>query len=378
MDTRLKQIFSNDLPFGGLHVVAFGDFHQCPPIKDIALWKSDVPKNDPDNAAGRLIWTTFFSGVVELEEIMRQRDEKNWAEFLRRMRSNTCTLEDGAFISSIASRSADLRDPRWRSAVILTATNKVQQLLSLRCAERDARAAKVKLVQWQAVYKRKKAATQATKSMAKDKGQNCGPHLFAYAPKMPVMLLSNKIGDVNSVPFGLANGTMGFLVGLVLDPDEPPADEASPADVHTLSHVPKGAFVYVPGLQITPWPNLPDDVIALCDQHVESVVYLKACASRLEGKANKSVSRYQLPLLPAYALTIHKSQGLSIGNCIVDCDTRLFGLAHNMAYVALSRVTSSQGLAFFGNLKQDKWISNAPPPDLLAEEARLQSLKLTT
>ena len=54
------------------------------------------------------------------------------------------------------------------------------------------------------------------------------------------------------------------------------------------------------------------------------------------------VYRTQFPLILAYAVTIHKCQGLSLDCAIVDLSDRVF--ADGMAYVALSRVRSLEGL----------------------------------
>lgn len=50
----------------------------------------------------------------------------------------------------------------------------------------------------------------------------------------------------------------------------------------------------------------------------------------------------QYPLKPAWAVTIHKSQGMTFNSLIIDFGTGTF--ANGQAYVALSRVTSFQGL----------------------------------
>jgi ATP-dependent DNA helicase PIF1 len=58
-------------------------------------------------------------------------------------------------------------------------------------------------------------------------------------------------------------------------------------------------------------------------------------------------ARSQYPITVAYALTIHKSQGLSLEDAIIDLNypiTGFWGSNFGMAYVALSRLTSIRGL----------------------------------
>lgn len=59
-------------------------------------------------------------------------------------------------------------------------------------------------------------------------------------------------------------------------------------------------------------------------------------------RSNFEIRRTQLPLLPAFAMTIHRLQGQSAGSIVVDLRRPCF--CHGQLYVALSRATSAATL----------------------------------
>ena len=95
---RLKEIFNtpNSELFAGISFIAVGDLYQLPPIRRRAVFENF--KNDTFNLCHP--WNAFK--MIELTEIMRQKDDKQFAELLNRIRTGTQTEAD---IQCIQSRS---------------------------------------------------------------------------------------------------------------------------------------------------------------------------------------------------------------------------------------------------------------------------------
>ena len=84
-------------------------------------------------------------------------------------------------------------------------------------------------------------------------------------------------------------------------------------------------------------------VVRLFDTGVNLEVGVHTWQTEPENGRRASVS--QLPLKLAWAITVHKSQGMSLERAVIDLG-RSFGF--NMGYVALSRLTSYDGLYLKG------------------------------
>ncbi|GFT44846.1 ATP-dependent DNA helicase PIF1 [Trichonephila clavipes] len=88
VNTHLKQFKGSEEPFGGLHILHFGDFNQLPPVKDAPIFKqiSGLSQLAPQ------MW--HLTQYYELNEIMRQKDDKTYAELLNRLALGKLTDKD--------------------------------------------------------------------------------------------------------------------------------------------------------------------------------------------------------------------------------------------------------------------------------------------
>ncbi|XP_025760247.1 uncharacterized protein LOC112844863 [Oreochromis niloticus] len=77
-DARLKQIKGSRRPFGGMSVIAVGDFYQLPPVRQ----SKPLCVHDPSEID---LWREHFQ-MITLTEIMRQKDDVVFAEMLNRIR----------------------------------------------------------------------------------------------------------------------------------------------------------------------------------------------------------------------------------------------------------------------------------------------------
>ena len=77
------------------------------------------------------------------------------------------------------------------------------------------------------------------------------------------------------------------------------------------------------------------------------------------GEGKLIYKQYQFPVLYAWAITLHKSQGMTLKRAHIDLDNHF---AEGQTYVGLSRLSSPEGLTVSGNLSglQLKTLPNQP------------------
>ena len=90
IDTRLQQLTGTKAVFGGLSAIAVGDFYQIKPVGD-KLICLDLEKGASSLAQN--LWKELFK-MYELVDIMRQKNDLDFAQLLNRLRLNEMTDED--------------------------------------------------------------------------------------------------------------------------------------------------------------------------------------------------------------------------------------------------------------------------------------------
>ena len=107
LNNRLKDIKGCTEDFGGVSIIAIGDLFQLEPVMDGYIFK-DL-KNLDHAVLAPSLWHQHFR-MFELDEIMRQRDSKLFAELLNRLREGKHTESD---ISKLKERviQEDINNP---------------------------------------------------------------------------------------------------------------------------------------------------------------------------------------------------------------------------------------------------------------------------
>lgn len=287
IDYTLRKALRTTLPFGGKQIVFVGDMFQLPPVVPKGAEREllhDIYKTDDfffykADAVKRMRLVK-----IEFQKVYRQDDDQQFLHILENVRMNKVTPEN---IMRLNQRVAQ---PQAEDGMIITLTslNKTADGINQqRLAEIDAE---------EFVYE----GTITGKFDDK---------------KLPVELnLRLKVGAQvmftrNDPKKRWANGTLAKVEKLIKD------------EIHVKLN---NGDVYV--VPCTSW---------------ESVSYEYDREAR-ELKKNVTGAFTQYPLKLAWAITVHKSQGMTFDKMSLDLSCGLF--AAGQLYVALSRVRSLDGL----------------------------------
>ena len=315
---RLQQIkgTSSTSYFGNVSVLAVGDFHQLPPISP------KTPLCFPRDEILKDLWNTLFQ-IVELTDIMRQRDDAIFAQMLNRLRTRKKTEplkeEDKRLLESrVVSMNNDLSAPD--DALYLFYLNddvnehNKKKLSSLNTQTYTIQAIDVDQKDGRIIKK------HSTPHKTTRKDDTTLADEVKLAVNARVMLISNV--DVSD---GLCNGVTGTVKGIEFSNDKP---------------MPTVVYVKFDSTRIGTKARTNEFI----PPHYDQCIPIKPRKESFQLKKLKgkifTTTREQIPLKLSWAVTIHKVQGQTTDQAVI-C---MKGLQKAMAYVALSRVTHLDGM----------------------------------
>ena len=329
INNRLKDMKGCSLPFGGVSIIVIGDLFQLPPVMDGYVFK------DYDNFEYGILapnmWKELFR-MLELTEIMRQKESKEFAELLNRLREGKHTNKD---ILKLKERLIQQNDPSYpmnaphlfiQNAKVNEFNDKAHHALA---GTKYSIKARDSVIGANSNELREKILKTVPSDPRKTKQFHS--ILNIAVGERTEISLNSRTGD------GIANGS-GNVVKLVqviqtgkpsgivsVEFDHPHVGEKTRYDNKNL---------YVSGIQPTWTP-------------------IKPVTAQFAVGRNQSVQvlRKQFPLQPAAAKTIHRSQGDTETKIVVNFETKK--TIPHIHYVGLSRVTTIEGL-FITNLCEEK------------------------
>jgi ATP-dependent DNA helicase PIF1 len=297
--TKLEKVAAavrqSTMPFGGIQVILVGDFFQLPPVPE----RGQSP-SDPKFIFQTEAWSRLQPRCVELTQIFRQDDDSEFAQTLRRIR--TGVVEDQDVDLLFERLHADIEHAEGVTPTQLYGRRDIVDRLNLEHLEKlegpsvfcEYEMTSTVATELDGTSKR---ALEALNRFTEEVGKN-----MRAAKNLELKVGAQVMMTVNRPDLDLVNGSRGVVVKFAGD-------------------VPVVRFAHTTAM-VNPhtWKHTRD----------------------LVGEVVIS----QVPLQHAWALTIHKAQGVSLDCAEISLDRSVFEFGQ--AYVALSRVRTVSGLKLVG------------------------------
>jgi AAA+ superfamily predicted ATPase len=293
-----------DEPFGGVQMLLIGDTFQLPPIATNEEWKILKAYYDSPFFFDSQVVREYPLIYIELKEIYRQKD-RQFIDLLNNIRINQVNETDKALLQS--RYLPDFQPSETLPYITLTTHNRIVGNIN--------QAKLMELPGEEKIYKSVITGVFPDDILPADKTL----HLKTNAQ---VMFVKNNLPSYY-------NGSMGKIVQIKTD--------------GLLVELSTGSLVEV---KIMEWENI------------------RYSWNRMKNKVEEEIigTFLQYPIRLAWAITVHKSQGLTFEHVIADVGA---AFTHGQVYVALSRCTNLEGLVLHSKIT-DKAIQTNPQALLYA------------
>ncbi|WKK57822.1 MULTISPECIES: helix-turn-helix domain-containing protein [unclassified Sphingobacterium] len=289
IDVILKSVRRDMRPFGGVQVLFIGDLYQLPPVVQDREWQVLRDYYSSMFFFDAKVFKQHPPILIELKKIYRQQDDA-FIRVLNSIRNNETSAEELEELN--AHYKPDFIPEKDEQYITLTSHNRLADQIN----QEKLMSLDTKLHQ--------------IKSLIKDDfGQSMFPadENLSLRIGAQVMFIKNDTGEDRRY----YNGKIGTVKDINLDKHQ----------------------------VIVSFPNDEEDVVVKRETWENIRYSYNKGDDKIEEEVLGTFS--QFPLRLAWAITIHKSQGLTFEKAIVDAGT---SFAAGQVYVALSRLTGLEGL----------------------------------
>ena len=300
INDELQRIRRNSEPFGGVQLLMIGDLQQLPPI---------TPDNELEILKPHYDSMYFFDSkslrnsdyyCIELKSVYRQTDQR-FIDILNRVRTGDVTHSDLDELNS--HHVADFRPAQGDNYIQLVTHNRMAD----------------------AINQREMAALSADTFMFDAKVTGTFPEdAFPTSRQLEIKKGAQVMFVKNDPDKRFINGTLGEV--------EEVSDDSIRVRLSGKDNIVK--------VEPTAWENIR--------YHMNEETH--------KIESTKIGSFMQYPIKPAWAITIHKSQGLTFDKAVIDAHE---AFSPGQAYVALSRCRSLDGMVLSEKLTQRAIITDS-------------------
>lgn len=312
VDSVLRRFRKNQQPFGGVQMVMIGDLGQLAPVAKDDEWQLLSRYYETPYFFSSLALKRTRYAIVELKTVYRQNDLR-FLDILNKVRDNCA---DASVLQALNSRYIPNFQPRAEEGYIRLTTHNFQ-------------------------------------------AQHVNDHQLSLLPGQPYTYKAEITGKYPEMLFPTEE-TLTLKKDaqvMFVKNDSKPAKEYYNGMIGTVTEInDKHFFVRAKdtGVVIKVEPEQWDNTRYVINEQTNEI------AEEVDGTFT------QFPVKPAWAITVHKSQGLTFDRAIIDVQ-RAF--THGQTYVALSRCRTLEGLVLSAPLPQSAIIRDSAVDDYINHAA---------
>lgn len=317
---RLKELRGNyNSPFGGINILVIGDLFQLKPIGEKWVFEQitkDYAALDPN------IWEEKFT-MFELTTIMRQKDDKQFAELLNRLRENNHTTNDIAQLKKRTVSVAEDLDSNYNIPHIYYLRNNAKLFNNFALNKNPEQ----------------KHILRAIDSVLHGDSDDLNREILSKVSNYP----ANNTAQLETLIRTAVNQKVDICVNVRVDDG---LTNGAPATVRHVEYSTTGQrqpkIIWVEFEDSDAGHLTRADNRNICSRSGIDKSWTPIFQIFRNFKATEKhveIQRKQFPITPAHARTIHKAQGATYQELV--CDFTLGkNRPHHLHYVGLSRVCS--------------------------------------